>query len=659
MTRKIKEKMKKIVVVILILSVFIKPDNSIASRVKDKQQSYLILTDKQNVNKYMKKEIQQVFSDGIPLGLENGLYTIKATEEDVQQLDKREGIIVEPDIKVCALQKIDNQKFTNAIQSLYKSNWPKKATHSEKVKLGENKVKVAIMDSGLDVQSEIENVERVDFVEDYYNNTDATGHGTMITHIMSEHKTMFGHQGVIPENKSIDLVSLRVLDEHNQAPLSRILEALQWCIDNKVNVINMSFGTDVNSEALHYMIRKMAEHNILMIAAVGNQGEYVNGKVQYPAAYKEVVGVGSVNEHMEKSSFSSVGDGVSLMAPGENLPLNSYMNLIGVGSGTSFSAPYVTAIATAIWSLDSKKSADYVRRALEQGADYMGERRQYGYGVVNYERSYRLFITNQVGLNHQETLYSGRIQKYEVPQYVQGSWSYNLHQHLIVPTKLKGNKNKREVKGDDCKTIRSMSYYVDTNNRVKDYDVLHARKTTNYVSATKVLFEASRKWGGSFKTQEQLKNSMMQYVGAGTAEETTESIRQLKHIAEIATTKIIEQSESKKNICAYKDASKMTSAQINRGRMQLLGVAIHIAGDTYAYMTARYNKATANATAYLLENFVQNEPFTLYTFCPYQKDVNYPYKTKIWSTCMEKVDSKYKEHMAKYNAKKLDELSHK
>ncbi len=477
------------------------------------------------------------------------------------------------------------------------------------------------------------------------------------------------------------------------------------------------------------MIQEAAKNNVLMIAAVGNKGEAEDKSVQYPARYSQVIGVGSIDEHMTRSTFSSYGDGVAIVAPGENIPISSYMGMAGVGSGTSYAAPYVTAVAALLWSTDHTKNAEYVRAALEQGADSLGSAMEYGHGLLDYEKSYQLFVTDQVYCDYRNDVHDKIIQEYEVPECVQGSWGYQLHQELIVATKVNGADNKREIYSADRDMIREMAVYVDQNEKMKTYDVLHARGETNYVSATKWVFEASRKWGGSIKTQAQLKNSMKQYKDGEQNE--AESIRQLMHIAEMATTKVIEGKKSSKNICQYKDASKMTKTQINRGRMQLLGVAIHIAGDTYAhksicvknkfrdisekkyydkttkathkvtyymnakvndiekcidegnlttarlgkkyftqanicnifytdtkeYMTARYDKATANATTHLLKKYVKNEAFTLYTFCPYKKDVNYSYKTKYWNKCMKQVDAQYIQHMGEYDEEKLKALS--
>ena len=42
---------------------------------------------------------------------------------------------------------------------------------------------------------------------------------------------------------NVDLYAARVLDGSNQAPIDRIVAAIDWAIQKKVNIIHMGFGT--------------------------------------------------------------------------------------------------------------------------------------------------------------------------------------------------------------------------------------------------------------------------------------------------------------------------------------------------------------------------------------------------------------------------------
>ena len=120
----------------------------------------------------------------------------------------------------------------------------------------------------------------VNFVDDEDNISvwyqDLTGHGTTIASVIVGDEDN-GFEGV---NSEVDLYSVKVLDENNQAPISRIVEGIYWCIENDINIINMSFGTSSYSKALEKAVEDAYNNNILMVAAAGNK----ETDVEYPAA---------------------------------------------------------------------------------------------------------------------------------------------------------------------------------------------------------------------------------------------------------------------------------------------------------------------------------------------------------------------------------------
>ena len=91
-------------------------------------------------------------------------------------------------------------------------------------------------------------------------------------------------------NPDVELYSVKVLDGDNKAPLSRIIRGIYWCMENDIDIINMSFGTTVCSQALKQAVSDAYAANILMVGAAGNGG----GDVEYPAAFEEVMAVAAV-----------------------------------------------------------------------------------------------------------------------------------------------------------------------------------------------------------------------------------------------------------------------------------------------------------------------------------------------------------------------------
>lgn len=574
-------RVKKILVAIVLCTSILFEQNmpvNGSAEVMEGNDSYLVWTETAKASQNLENTFSDAITSELPLGEGEYLYTMQMTRKEAESLDDKRKVNVEPDTMLSASEKKSDKDFSDAVKKLHTKNWAKKAINCEKVREGKEKIRIAVLDSGVDIESDVDIAERIDFVEDYYKNTDGSGHGTIITHIAAKHSTDFGKEGILQTDSNIQIISLRILDKNNKAPLSRVIEALQWCSDNEIDIINMSFGTNANSEMLYNMIKKLAKQDILMVAAAGNQGQDHDKGVQYPAKYPEVIGVGSVNEHMRRSSFSSYGDGVTIVAPGENVPIDSYMGMVGVGSGTSYATPYVTAVAALLWSIDHNKTAEYIRKAIEQGAKPLGNKKEYGNGILDYRKSYDLLVTNQVDNNYVHNIVSKKDSNFEIPKEVQGSWSYTLHQKLIRPIVIDG---EQMLTDDDAVAILSMSYFADQNGETKSFDVLHARKKTNYVSATKCLYELALKWGKSITTQDQigeyLKNN---YVTSGSK---NKDVNALKRAATIATTKVVSGANIKSNLCTTVDAKKMTTSQIWHGKRQLLGFAIHIAGDTYAH----------------------------------------------------------------------------
>jgi subtilisin len=123
--------------------------------------------------------------------------------------------------------------------------------------------------------------------------------------------------------------------------------------------------------------------------------------VLYPAAYDEVIGVGSVTKDNERSPFSRSGDEVELVAPGSEIKSAAIGGKYRVSSGTSMATPFVTgALAlvlgsneqmwnnTKIVNGDGEWTNDEARGVLRETAIDLGDEgidEEFGYGLVNLQ----------------------------------------------------------------------------------------------------------------------------------------------------------------------------------------------------------------------------------------------------------------------------------
>jgi subtilisin family serine protease len=166
----------------------------------------------------------------------------------------------------------------------------------------------------------------------------AYGHGTMVASLVHL---------VAPDTK---IMPLRAFGANGAATISQIVDAVHYAVEHGADVINMSFSVSADSPALNDAMNYAANNGVILVAAAGNSG--LNTQV-WPAAYSNVMGIGSTDDFYIRASFSNFGnDLVSLAAPGTDIiamyPKNHYARV----SGTSFSAPLVAGGAALLVQLN-------------------------------------------------------------------------------------------------------------------------------------------------------------------------------------------------------------------------------------------------------------------------------------------------------------------
>jgi len=258
--------------------------------------------------------------------------------------------------------------------------WNQRMIQAELPETADEVIKVAIIDSGINFSTDLNVVERKNFIPDdeclvLYE--DISGHGTAVAGIIG---ALDNEEGITGINPGVELYSARVLDDKLEAPVERIVEAIDWAIEQDVDIINMSFGIEKNVAKLETAIERAAEAGILLVAASGD-----GDKVAYPAAYDEVIAVGSLNAAGTPAANSAGGDALELMAPGENILSSGIFDGVMGSSGTSMAAPHVVGAASVLMELNPNMPAEYIRALLNYSANLYGDSDEYGNGVVDLE----------------------------------------------------------------------------------------------------------------------------------------------------------------------------------------------------------------------------------------------------------------------------------
>jgi subtilisin family serine protease len=166
-------------------------------------------------------------------------------------------------------------------------------------------------------------------------------HGTAVLSLLAGDPTS-STPGLIPD-ASFYLATAFKTDEAGNASTDtmRLLQALDWLDALDVRYINMSFSGP-RDPLFEQAINRMVAKGTVFVAAAGNQGP--TAPPSYPAAYPQVIAVTAVNKNAENYRHANRGPYVDLSAPGVEIMTALPDGKQGFRTGTSFAAPFVTAI---------------------------------------------------------------------------------------------------------------------------------------------------------------------------------------------------------------------------------------------------------------------------------------------------------------------------
>lgn len=217
---------------------------------------------------------------------------------------------------------------------------------------------------------------------------DELGHGTHVSGTIGA----IGNNGVgvVGVNWQSSLMSLRILDNNNQADASAAIRAVNYAkqmqadltIDDSgrvvagtnVRVLNNSWGQPGGfDQALETAIRDSGEEGILFVAAAGNGnilGNGVNNDATpfYPASYEleNVIGVSALSsDGTGLATFSNFGaTSIDIAAPGVGVRSTLPGGGFGPANGTSMAAPHVSGVAALIFASLPDATTTEVRSAI-------------------------------------------------------------------------------------------------------------------------------------------------------------------------------------------------------------------------------------------------------------------------------------------------------
>ncbi|GIP18839.1 hypothetical protein J40TS1_44810 [Paenibacillus montaniterrae] len=228
-------------------------------------------------------------------------------------------------------------------------------------------VKIGVIDTGIDFHHPALNgsiLPGINFVERNRPPIDDNGHGTHISGTIAASNPNHGMIGVAPHAM---IVPVKAFDQQGSAYVSDIAHAIDWCVRNKVNVINMSFGMRTKSKSMLSAVNRAYQKGVIVIASSGNDSK--RKAIDYPARYTNTVAVGATNSFRKIAPFSNRGIYIDIYAPGDRIVSawlnNSYNEMNGTSMATSHVSGAIALLLELYPSLRPSEIKAVLRRSMQ------------------------------------------------------------------------------------------------------------------------------------------------------------------------------------------------------------------------------------------------------------------------------------------------------
>lgn len=237
---------------------------------------------------------------------------------------------------------------------------------------------VGVLDSGIEDHPYFEdvNIDSMDLTEKGISSIGAD-HGTAVASIIA------GREGIAP---AADLLVIRVLDDQGVGSSFDLAAGIVHAVDLGAQIINLSLGVYQNTRELQEAVRYAQAHDVILVAAAGNDGY---NQLPYPAGYSQVLSVTAVDGRGRQALFPNQSESIDFAAPGVGIFVAAEEAGAQLFSGTSAAAPFVSGTLAALLSADSTLSpegaVDLVSEYLDE-AGAVGPDPVYGGGLLSWDR---------------------------------------------------------------------------------------------------------------------------------------------------------------------------------------------------------------------------------------------------------------------------------
>lgn len=339
---------------------------------------------------------------------------IKSRSLTTRQLMKKlaehpDSVFAEPNYLLLPNRKPNDPYYTEYQWNLPLIGMEKSWDVSE----GSSDVIVAVVDTGIDMdhpEFKGKLVEGYNVLDDSSKPQDDNGHGTHVSGVIAA-KTN-NKDGIAGMTWKSKLMPVKAIGADGSGSAVDIAQGIYWATDHGADVINLSIGNYTSSAALKEACRYAYEHNVVMVAASGNDA---TDQPSYPAAFEEVLSVAAVDHLKERADFSNFGDYVDVAAPGVDIPSTYIYSDYASLSGTSMACPHVAALAALVRSVHPGMKNRDVMELIRNSAQDLGppgHDQLYGYGMIDVNGTLRQLHTEPARTEQPPKTIGGLLNKF-------------------------------------------------------------------------------------------------------------------------------------------------------------------------------------------------------------------------------------------------------
>src|SRR5699024_8741778 len=176
---------------------------------------------------------------------------------------------------------------------------------------------------------------------------------------------------------------------------SDVLAGIDWALKQNVDIINLSLSSSEQKPliAINRILKRATDNGVIVVASSGNVlnaiGQ-IESDILYPARFPFVVGVGSVDKHLQRAERSYIGPSLDLVAPGEKI-YSTYkakgdnVNTYATVSGTSMATAYASGVFALYKEAFPKLSANELKQVVFNNTLDLGKKgkdNDYGHGLI-------------------------------------------------------------------------------------------------------------------------------------------------------------------------------------------------------------------------------------------------------------------------------------